>query len=172
MPKYREETQNEHKELIRQALAMQPRASAHKIREMISASGIVLDPDYITRLKRKILAERGFRFNQAEVNVRIAEIQDKVATAQQHMWKILLNPKTKDKDKIAAAKGIVESEVKLFQSEMDAGIFERKLGELELRHGIALDPQSKHLILNAMVNFGVLKKPVIHEQIETAKSDK
>ena len=157
-------------ELVRQALAMRPRATGTKIKEMLAASGITLDYMYINRLKKKIMGERAFRFNQAEVNVRIAEIQDKTNAVQQKLWAILVNPKATDKNKVAAARGILDAERKLFESELDAGLFERKLGEVEVRHGLALSPEQRQMILNAMANFGVIKKsPVVHEQIEDSK---
>lgn len=155
MPKIREETQREHLELVRQALAMQPRASLVAIRDAIAqAKGFSLDPHYILKLRKKIEGERKMRYSQARVAARIAEMQEKAELAQSKLWPILYSKVASDKNKIAAATAIMRIEKELFEAQQDAGIFERKLGEVDVSHH--MPPEMMEPILKAFRNYGIV----------------
>lgn len=158
MPSYSDKIQEEHKELVKNALALKPRAGVHVIADMLKKAGRSLDAKYVNKIKRKIIQERQLRFNEKKVNERISEIEEKANIVQEKLWEILLGKYTNDSNKVAAARAIVETEKKLFESQMDAGIFERKIGEVAIRHSIDPNDPAMIAVMNAFRNYGIIKK--------------
>lgn len=150
-------TRQLHLKAIKQVMAMKPRATLYVIKDSIKSLGWNLDVNYIAKVREKILADRVERFNTAKIEKRISELQEKAELVQEYLYPILLDPRTAVKDKIKAAREIMKSEVDLFNSQMDAGMFERKLGELGLKHDVQLDPEDRKSIVDAFINMGLIK---------------
>jgi predicted adenine nucleotide alpha hydrolase (AANH) superfamily ATPase len=161
MASYSKEAQAEHTELISSALAVQPRASLRTVQSMLEKVDRHLNIHYISKIIKKVKAERIHRFDRSQVNERIAEMQDKTQAVQNEMWKIVYSKTAEDKDKVAAAKVIVTSERELFQSQLDAGIYTRKLGEFSLD---SMEDEDTRQIMNAMENYGIIE--VVAEVVE------
>lgn len=162
MPRYKEQTQEHHKEMVRQTLTMIPTAGVWKIKDTLAANGLILDATYILKLKKKIISERRLRVDRKKVEERIAEIEDKVTQVQTKLFEILMNSKTKDEAKIKAAEKIVNSEIRLLQAQMDAGIYERRLGTLKAETEIP-EMDMNNPRVQAMINLGLIKsKNIIH----------
>lgn len=155
MPAYSEEKQREHMERVREVLALNPRMGKLAIRNFLmkQKNPIVLDAGYILKLKRKIERERIHRFDNAKVEKRISEMEDKIQSVIARMFSILANPMTDARAKVAAGKVIVDSEIKLFQAQLDAGIFERKFGTMN----IEIIENHYQKVLHAFANFGIVK---------------
>lgn len=163
MPLLSDETRNEHKELVRQALVMSPRASLLQISEVIEkAKGIRLTPNYILKIRKKIYEERKWRFNNSKVDARIAEMQEKAENIQAKLWPIIYSQVATDKNKIAAATAIFKIEKELLEAQMDAGIFDRKLGEVGVGIGVRFNDEQLQPILRAMENYGIVLPEVIN----------
>lgn len=158
MTKYTDANRQLHLKAIRQVLAMKPRASTYVIADSLYRIGLKLDRNYIAKLRDKIVEDRVTRFNEAKVEKRISEMQEKAELIQEYMFPILTDPKTPVKEKIRAAREIMKSEVDLFNSQMDAGMFERKLGELGIKHDVQLDPEDRKSIVDAFINMGLIKE--------------
>ena len=157
MSRYGKEKQKEHMELVRQALVVKPGASIYVIEEMLKKADRPLHLHYILKIRNKIEAERRVRFDRRKVQARLAEMQDKMEQVQEKMWKILLDPRSDDNAKVRAGVAIMDMERKFFDHQMDAGIFERKLGEFEVRHNLTIDEETKRKIIAAMQNYGIIK---------------
>ncbi|MDQ3158796.1 MAG: hypothetical protein M3P98_01505 [bacterium] len=161
MAEYSKEVQAEHTELISSALAVQPRASLRTIQSMLQKVDRHLDTHYISKIIKKVRGERIHRFDRSLVNERVAEMQDKTQAVQNEMWKIVYSKTAEDKDRVAAAKVIVQSERELFASQMDAGIYTRKLGEFSID---SIEDAETREIMDAMENYGIIE--VIAEIVE------
>jgi hypothetical protein len=159
MPAYKEEVTKEHMEAIREVLAVQPRAGAYKIRELLQKrkNPLVLDPHYILKLKRKIESERIHRFDRAKVEAHIAEMQDEIDQLCIQMWAIVLDKTYDERARVAAAKVIIDAKTKLFEAKLDAGIFERKIGTVDVKNTYEIKSEHKVLILNALANYGIIE---------------
>lgn len=160
MPNYKDETQEYHVERVREVLALNPRAGVRTIREVLEKdpeNPVILNPHYILKLKKKIQGERKQRFSQALVDERLSEIQDRTEGVIAQMWRILLNPTMDERARVAAAKVIIDAEHKFFEAQMDAGIFERRLGSVEVRHSHEFSIEHKTLILKVFSNYGIIK---------------
>jgi len=166
MPAYSDERTQFYKEKVRQALVFNPRASHREIREMLEKNPknpITLAPDYIGKLVHKIRTERDRRQDFEHVGRRLSEIQDKTTLVTEQMWRILLSPTTEDKDKVAAGKVIIEGEHRLLEAQMDAGVFKRKLGTVDVEHQhehtvtLKLPDEIKLPILRAFANYGIIR---------------
>lgn len=166
MPNYRQDTQRNHMEMIRVCLTIEPNASDLKLQEMLRKQDLSLDYQYIQKLRKKLKGERKYRINTQQVDERISDIRDKVSLAQQKLWEVLASDRTTNKDKVSAAKAIADTEIKLFNAEMDAGIFERNLGTLAVDHGLDENDPSIQLIMQAFQNYGIVKKPKEIKTIE------
>lgn len=160
------DTKNKHKELVRQVLALQPRATLTEIQETLKANKVDLNIQYIGKLREKVRAERIIRFDTAKVNARISEMQDKFEELEKHLWKIVIDPRTSTQQKINAAVAIVKTEKELLDAQMDAGVFERKLGTLEAKFGVNLDDPQRQSIINAFRNYGIITDAVVVENKE------
>lgn len=155
MPILSDATKQEHLELVRTALTIQPRASVIQIRKAIEeAKGISLNPHYILKLRNKVIEARKWRFNEAKILTRMAEYKEKADLAQSKLWKVIMSPTATDKNKIAAATSLMRIEKDLLDAEMDAGIFERKLGEIGFTHKLSEEQMAP--ILRAMNNYGIV----------------
>lgn len=170
MAKYSDETRQQHLKAVKQIMAMKPRASLYVIQESLKNSklGYKLNVNYILKIRNKIVEDRQKRFSEAKIERRISELQEKAELVQDALFPILVSPTTPVKEKIKAAKTIMDIETDLFNSQMDAGMFERKLGELGIKHDIQLDPEDKKSIVDAFINMGLMKaKPVDAKIVDT-----
>ncbi len=182
MAKYSDEKRIEHKELVKDALVQKPRASLRELSILIDKNvGQKFDPHYILKIVSEVRDERRKRYSDdPEVQERIAEMEDKMRRLQEEMWKIVLDesvyltgseighPKTSNSSKIKAALAIIKSEKDLLEAQMDAGVFERKLGTID----VDADAGEYQPILNAMFNLGMIKDNVPSAKYVEAKEVK
>lgn len=162
------DVKQKHIELIRQVLAIQPRATIEETQKTLEKNGVVVNYHYVARLIQKIKTERVVRYDIAKVTARISEMQDKFDEIQKQLWKILLDNskyeegrykgrvKVRVSEKIAAAVALIKADKELLDAQMDAGVFERKLGTLEADLSVKIDDPEKLQILKALRNYGVI----------------
>ena len=163
MPRHNKTRERILMERVRAILAFNPTFSARQISDQLEndhRDPIKLTPQYIIKLRDKIKAQRKHNISVIAVEHRIAQMQDTAAAVVEKMVEILLSPSSLDKDRVAAGKLILEADRNLFQAEMDAGIFERNLGSLALKHKLVLDPDRRQAISRAMQNLGVIKPTI------------
>jgi len=162
MPNYKNEIIEYHKERVREVLALNPHAGLRSIRQFLEndpQTPLVLDVHYIGKLKQKIIQERKRRFDQTIVEERLSEIQDRTESVAAQMWQILLDAGAPEVARVAAAKVIIDSEHKLLEAQMNAGVFERKFGSVDIRHTYELAPEMKAMVLKTLANYGIIKNP-------------
>lgn len=163
MPQYTKENEQKHLEAVKQVMALNPGISIQGIRRSIEKSKkLTLDATYIGRLRERVRDERKKRFDDKRVEEKIAEMEDTTHQLVRKLWRIILGKgksAVTNSNIIEAAKAIVNAEHKLFQAQLDAGIFERKLGELEVKERYQISKADREKIMKAMVNFGIVKAP-------------
>jgi len=163
MPALSTETQNYHKSRIRAVLVVDPQASLREIKETLSKSfnaPLNLDLVYISKLVKKIHVERTVRNDRANISRRISELQDKLKRIDGQLWTIAADKGAKDIAKVQALKALAENELKLLSAEMDAGIYERKVGTLKVEERKVslltiinqVEPNERARLINAFKN--------------------
>jgi hypothetical protein len=113
---------------------MMPNASSRDIAEILGKqkNPIILHWTYIVKLKNNIMRERAERYNYFLVNQRIASFEDKIREIDARLWNILSDPEARPGEKVMALREIRKNDEALIQKMADAGVFERKLGELNV----------------------------------------
>jgi hypothetical protein len=142
MPKLRKSTIKELKSEIRLWMVKIPAISALQLSQK-------LDRDYglIRYLKNEIEEENAKNIDQESVVKEIAKFQLLVDGLMPHLWNILVGKKKKTvleageieiettpSEKISAIRTIIENYKTLFDKKFDAGIFSKKLGEIEVKN--------------------------------------
>jgi len=132
--RYSKERQQEHISQIRRILVVKPEASVLDIKEALAKQrkSLKLDKDYINKLVNKIRKERAKRLDYYTINKVLAEFQDEVEELKRRLWAIIMSFEASERDKISAIRELRNSSKDLFDKMFDAGIFKRKLGELEV----------------------------------------
>ena len=157
---YSKERQQEHISQIRRILVVKPEASILDIKESLSKqrSPLDLDKDYINKLVKKMRKERASRLDYYTINKVLAEFQDEVEELKKRLWIIIANPGSSERNKIAAIRELRTSSKDLFDKMFDAGVFKRKLGEVQI--GKSLSKEEQDLISRAIeLNYGKEKDP-------------
>ena len=147
---YSKEQQQEHISQIRRILVIKPESTIREIRDALAGmkNPLNLDKDYINRLVNKIRGERARRLDFYTINKILVDFQDEIAELKKRLWIIITDPASSEKDKIAAIRELRTSSKELFDKMFDAGVFKRKLGELEV--GKALTQEEQDLIKKAV----------------------
>lgn len=148
---YSEERKQEHISQIRRILVIKPDSSILDIKEALAKRDrkpLNLDKDYINKLVNKIRKERAKRLDHYTINKILAEFQDEIGELKRRLWIIITNPDSTEKNKIAAVRELRTSSKDLFDKMFDAGVFKRKLGELEI--GKKLTPEEEELLKKAI----------------------
>lgn len=155
-----------HIERIREVLTLSPKAGRITIREILKKDAkepIILHEHYIAKLKRKIETERAKRYDYAIVGKRLAEIQDRTESLITQMWRIVLDQTEDGRARVGAAKLIIDADHRFLEAQMSAGIFERKLGTLEVDHQHYLPPEHLVLIKKVFQNYGIIAPAIIEQ---------
>lgn len=167
MPAYSKEREQYHISRVKSVMILAPDAGLEQIQEALEASTqdpLRLDRDYISKIRRKIYAERLQRNNNLNKGARIAYIQDKKKAVEQRLWGEATNMKNPGVVRVMALEKIVKNELDLLKAEMDAGLYERQIGtvkvsgEVEHQHTHVLVPEVLDPIMRAFRNYGLIKE--------------
>ncbi len=157
MASYSEQTIEYHKKRVQQIITIDPTATATAIQHALIESDepLKLERHYIGRLINKVRGEMLHRFDTAKAEERLSQIQNRNELVIREMMRILTNPITPSAERISAGRTIVETESRFFEMQQNAGLFERKLGTIDIQHHTLL-PERKILILRAFRNYGFI----------------
>lgn len=167
MGAYSDARQEYHKSRIRDIMILKPSVSAEGIQQSLEQSlmdPIRLDREYIRKLVKKIKKDRLVKIDRADIKERIGIMRETYELVAEQMWRILLDGTADGKGRVAAGKVIVDSQKILLEAEMNAGVYDRKLGTLALEntgtveHIHRLDPEMKAPIMKALENYGIIKR--------------
>lgn len=166
------------KRAIRDILVIDPLISITKMQDALlekghkTSSGKVLDWRYVQKLKLKVHRKTVEDTDRAKVIPRIAEMKERYRLMTDKLLRIIFagddlkSMPASYKDQINAINSLVKLDVLIFNAEMDAGIFERHLGTLEIeKRNKPLPPELKAVMLKAFVNWGIVPPEAItHEE--------
>lgn len=145
---------------VREVLVLKPNAGRVLIKKILQENPenpLVLGEAYVGILKKKILGERRRRYDFVKVEERLAELQDRTEGIVAQLWRIVLDGTADERARVAAAKTIIEADHKFFEAQMNAGVFERKLGTVEVEHSHFLAPEHVALVKTVFKNYGIIK---------------
>lgn len=179
------------KRAIRDILVVDPLISIAKLQDTLfekgykSANATVLDWRYLQKLKHKVHRTTVEQTDRAQVSGRVAEMKERYRLMLERLMRIVyyndemkkegFNPPS-IREQINAINSIIRLDVMIFNSELDAGLFERHLGTLEVeQRSKPLSLEQRISILKAFMNYGIVPKEVIPNEsttitIESAKA--
>jgi hypothetical protein len=157
---------------IRNEIARNPIISVVQLQNALkehgfqTAQGNPLDWRYVSKLVRKLNREKAIAVDQQKVNERLAITKERYRVMVERLWKIIdwkseyieqgIWPPKND-EIVRAANTIVKLDLAILKAEMDAGIFDRKLGSVDLNiyRAAPLDPEKAALIADAFKRWGI-----------------
>lgn len=160
MPPLSPKTKHYHRERIRSLIVQNPHISAEGIRKALDADGLTLDRHYIGKLLTAIHTERAKRADTWTLNLALASFQDAMAEIVRVGWDIANDKFAPGRDRAAALREIREAYDAMFERLFDAGVFEKKLGSLDLAiRNTPLPEEEKKEIRTVFTNWGLLEAP-------------
>jgi hypothetical protein len=168
------------KRAIRDIVVIDPLISIAKLQDALfdkgykTSSGTVLDWRYIHKLHHKVHRNTVEQTDREQVVERIAQMKERYRLMFERLLRIVYYSDDLKKEgfsppsireQINAINSIVRLDALIFNSELDAGIFERHLGTLEIeQRNKPLPPELKAVMLKAFVNWGIVPEDALtHE---------
>ena len=160
------------KRAIRDAIVIDPFISIARLQDALFEKGYKthsnqsLDWDYVAKLRNKVHRQSIEDVNHQEVVARIAQLKERYRIVFERLVRIAFYsddmkkdglPPPSYRDQINALREISRLDVAIFGAELDAGIFERHIGKLEIeKRGRPLPPELKAQMLKAFANWGII----------------
>ena len=119
------------KELVRQAMIRNPRASVTNVKSILDRNGVVLHRNTVWKHMRGIVRERTERMKHEDAQRAVAEYEDTIAALETELWRMVA-----DREKVSPAirtraiETIAKAKAWVLEKKFDAGIFDRKLGTI------------------------------------------
>lgn len=168
------------KRVIRDAIVIDPLISVAKLQDALfdkgykTSSNNPLNWDYVAKLRGKIHRQSIENVDQQRVSARVAEMKERYRLVFERLIRIAfysddlkkegLQPPS-FRDQISALREISRLDVAIFGAELDAGIFERHIGTLEIeKRNKPLPPELKTQMLKAFANWGIIPKEILHAE--------
>ena len=168
------------KRTIRDAIVIDPLISVAKLQDVLfdkgyrTSNNTPLNKDYIAKLRGKLHRQAIENVDRQKVSERIAELKERYRLVFERLVRIAFHSEDMKKegiappsfrDQISALKEITRLDVSLFGAELDAGIFERHIGTLEIeKRNKPLPPEVKDQMIKAFANWGIIPKEIIHAE--------
>lgn len=160
MPKISADTKRYYRERIRSAMVQNPMISGNGIQRALESDGLHLDRNYINSLVNQIHAERAKRADTWSLNLALASFQDAMGEIVRVGWEIANDVHEEGRDRAAALREIREAHNAMFEKLFDAGVFERKLGTLDMAiRNTPLPEERKQAIRSVFTNWGLIEAP-------------
>ncbi len=167
------------KRAIRDAIVIDPLISVAKLQDALfekglrSATNSPLHWHYVAKLRDKIHRQSIENVDRQQVSHRIAEMKERYRLVFERLIRIAFYsedlkkegiPPPSHRDQISALREISRLDVSIFGAELDAGIFERHIGTLEIeKRNKPLPPELKAQMLKAFTNWGIIPREIFHE---------
>lgn len=127
---------------VRELTVMEPNISALRAAEVLKKRNLQIHYEYVLELMKEIDVERTVQADQFFLNHMLMQFMERTRMTDKVLWNILTSPdydpKTglgaTKKDKLGAARELRNNFNTLFQTMFDAGVFKRKIGELEIHN--------------------------------------
>lgn len=161
MPAIAKEVQQYHLALIRSLISEEHQITFEEImQQLVTRYGLSFHRSYVTRLSKKIFAERARRADRKTLNVALATFEDTTNVVVKKAWEIANNERSNAVARVNALRLIQDAHSRVYEMLFDAGVFERKLGTIELAvRNTPLPEDRKKAIEAAFVNWGLAAAP-------------
>lgn len=126
------EQQKKNLEIVRRFTVRLPKASIIEL-EKVMKEKYGFDRNYIAKLKNKIDAEKAQRINRQTLSVELANFEDTIEELCKECWRIIADKNSKNFEVLHAIKVLGYNLKMLFDVKFDAGVFQKKLGELDIK---------------------------------------
>lgn len=176
MPKIDLARESEVKRKIRMIVAKDPMISMSRLQIELQSAGLhastgnVIDRKYLIKLLKKITQEQRRNLDEDRIEDRIVETRERFGIVMQRLMKIAFwefnylregIPMPSAGEQIAALNSIMKLDLALLSAEMDAGIFKRELGEVDVMHRAApLSLEKKQEIISTFQAWGIGPKHI------------
>jgi hypothetical protein len=158
---------------IRDLVVRNPLISVHQLRRDLADKGFKtndgnpLDWYYVAKVLRKLNREKAMAVDEQKIGERLAITKERYRVIIEKLWRVidyrseylseyLMSPPS-HAEVISAANTIVKLDLAILKAEMDAGIFERKLGTVDLNvyRSVPLEPEKAQRIAEAFERWGI-----------------
>jgi hypothetical protein len=175
MPKITLRKENEILRAVREEVVINPMISLRRLqanlkqRGFVTYSGNPIEDQYLKKLIRKLNREAFAESDRQEIGERLANTRQRFSTMIEKLLKIAFwridyiregfyIPEYRDQ--IKAMDSIAKMDLALLQAEMDAGIFERHLGKLdiEIARKQPIPDDRRDVIYQVFKNWGLIPK--------------
>lgn len=125
---------------VREMTVMEPNINAVRATEVLNKRNVEVSYTLVLDLMKEIDVERTAQADQFFLTHMLVQFMERIKLSDKVLWNILTSPdydpKTQTgatkRDKISAARELRNNFSSLFQTMFDAGVFKRKIGELEI----------------------------------------
>lgn len=168
------------KRAIRDAIVIDPLISVQRLQDALFEKGFrtssngALDWHYVAKMRDKVHRQSVENVDHQRVNERVAEMKERYRLVFERLIRIAFYSDELKKegvqppsfrDQISALREISRLDVAIFGAELDAGIFERHIGTLEIeKRNKPLPPELKAQMLKAFTNWGIIPKEILHAE--------
>lgn len=170
MPRVSHDHKQFYRAKIRSLLTHNPQITQRELKERLEMEGITIDRKYLGTLVNGMYRERARRMDTLTLNYALAFFEDSMNEIAKNGWEILNNPMAKNMDRTLAMREIREAMTASFDKMFEAGVFERKLGTLDIAiRNTPLSPERKQAIRATFENWALMPPkedatPVIEQQ--------
>lgn len=177
MPKINDDKELDLKRIIRDTISLDPLISTRRLQDVLhrngfsTANGNPLDREYIGKLIRKLRKEASSNVDRQVIAERLAGTKERFRVMTDRLLKIAFWDYTKMQDgmfpptyqeQIRAIDTVMKWDIAILNAEMDAGIFQRNLGKLEIeKRNRPVDDDQARIILSAMQQWGFVDAEVV-----------
>ncbi|MCP6719730.1 MAG: hypothetical protein KJI72_00170 [Patescibacteria group bacterium] len=174
MPSRPKEVEQNLRRVIRDAIVYDPLISVRGLQDILLKQGFkttrenVLDWHYVANLVRKVRRESVEKSDKKRLQTRFGELSEKyrviserlirIAFYTKEMRQLGMKPPSYD-EQMKALDMIFKLDLAILQAEMDAGIYQRKLGSMDITTPIPLDNAVKLNMLQVFHHWGLIKEP-------------
>jgi hypothetical protein len=160
MPKISQENKQYYKSRIRGILAQDHQISQRALQERLKVDGIVIDRKYLGSLLNAIYVERTKRIDTMTLSAALSGFQDTMTEVVRKAWDIANDPFAENNEVLGALREIRAAHNDVFEKLFDAGVFDRKLGSLEMKiRNTPLPEPKKQAIRSVFAGWGLLPAP-------------
>jgi hypothetical protein len=160
MPRHTQEHKQFYKSQIRRLIAIDHGISRRELQERLDATGLHLDLAYLGKLYDEVLAERAHRMDRRLLNQALSSFEDTMTEIVRVAWEIANTKYINPQARVMALREVREAHNDVFQKLFDAGIFEKRLGSIDLTvRNAPLPEEKKKAIREVFEQWGLLPAP-------------
>lgn len=136
--------------------------SGRDLVEILAVNKISITHYYAIQIRDKIIRERKHRIDMRLASIQVADLEDTNKILIEKCWDIIFNKDEQTHNRLMAMKQIRECKKDILDALMDAGAFNRQLGEVKVTH--ELSPSVKAAIECVRMHYEEKVKDVVYEE--------